>query len=183
MDSPPAWAIRAELPSDEVAIRGVVYAAFLNHPQHAPGAEPVEQAIVDRLRNTGALTLSLVAEGAGEVIGHIAFSRVRIDGEDVRWYGLGPLAVRPDQQGAGVGSALVREGIARLRAQGAGGVVLVGEPEYYARFGFRQHARLTIAGLPPEYFLVLPFGDAVPEGAVTFDPAFAETAEPGGASA
>ena len=169
----PAWVIRDEQPGDEAEVRRVVYAAFHNHPQHAPGAEPTEPAIVDRLRATGAMTLSLVAVAEGEVIGHIAFSRVLVDDEDVRWFGLGPVAVRPDRQRKGIGAALIREGLARLRARGGAGVVLVGEPEYYGRFGFRAEPRLTLTGLPPEYFLCLPFTDTVPKGVVTYDAAFA----------
>jgi putative acetyltransferase len=167
--------IRPELPTDLAAVRAVVHAAFQNHPQHQLGSEPVEPAIVDRLRATGALTVSLVAEEAGDVIGHIALSRVLVNGADEGWYGLGPLAVRPDRQRQGIGGALLGEGVARLRVLGAGGVVLVGEPEYYTRFGFRADSRLSLAGLPPEYFLCLPLAASVPIGVVTYDPAFSET--------
>ncbi len=176
VDSRSSWTIREETAADESAIRDVVHEAFLNHPQHAPGAEPTEPAIVARLRATGALTLSLVADRAGDVVGHIAFSRVLVNGTDAGWYGLGPVAVRKNRQRQGIGAALIREGVTRLRAIGAAGIVLVGEPEYYGRFGFRADERLTLDGLPPEYFLCLPLEGTVPGGAVTYDAAFDESA-------
>jgi putative acetyltransferase len=164
--------IRPEQPRDLAAIRALVYQAFLDDPHREPGTPPIEHEIVDRLRARGALALSLVAEVDGEVIGHIAFSPVRVDGADVGWFGLGPVAVHPDRQGQGAGRALIEEGLARLRARGGGGVVLVGEPALYGRFGFRADARLTYEGVPPQYFLVLPLGDLVPRGAVSYDDAF-----------
>ena len=165
--------VQREVPADHEAIRRIVYEAFHSHPQHDPGSEPTEHSIIDGLRDAGALTLSLVAQDAGDIIGHIAFSRVLIDAADVGWYGLGPLAVRPDRQKQGIGATLVREGLLQIQAVGAAGVVLVGEPEYYGRFGFRADSRLTFADVPPEYFLCLPFGASVPAGVVTYHPAFA----------
>lgn len=165
--------VRPETPSDGPIIRDVVHAAFLGHPHHPPGSEPIEPAIVEALRAADALALSLVAEDdAGDVIGHIAFSRVLVEGIDRGWYGLAPIAVRPDRQGKGVGAALMREGLGRLQALGAAGVVLVGEPGYYGRFGFHEDARLTYADVPPAYFLCLPFGASVPAGTVTYHAAF-----------
>jgi putative acetyltransferase len=164
--------IRDERPEDVAAIREIERAAFVGHPHHAAGTDPVEPRIVDGLRDAGALLLSLVAESNGEIIGHIAFSPVLVGEQSCGWYGLGPVAVHPGHQRRGIGSALVSEGLARLRARAAGGVVLVGEPAYYGRFGFQNDPRLTFAGLPPEYFLCLPFADTVPTGAVTYHAAF-----------
>ena len=160
--------IRPEQPGDERAIAEVIEAAFLL-AQHRDGTEP---QIVENLRDAGALTLSLVAVDDGSIAGHVAFSPVTIDGQDLGWLGLGPIAVLPDRQGNGIGSALVREGLNRLRKDGASGCVLVGEPEYYGRFGFAADDRLNFPGLPAEYFQALAFGDDLPTGTVAYHPAF-----------
>ena len=179
MSSPAHVQIRAERPDDVDVVRRLEHAAFLGHPHHAPGQAPVEPLIVDALRDAGALTLSLVAEVNRELVGHIAFSPVVVGGPQGAsngWYGLGPVAVRPDQQRQGIGAALVQDGVRRLRSRDdSGGVVLVGEPDYYGRFGFRAEACLTYPGVPPEFFLCLPFGDGVPSGTVTYHPAFSAT--------
>ncbi len=167
-----AVTVRDERPEDADAVRDVVAAAFVGRPY----SRQREHHLVDALRADGALALSLVAEGDdGVVVGHVAFSPVRIAGAGAAgWYGLGPLAVRPDRQRRGVGRALVDEGLRRLRtASGAGGgCVLVGDPAYYGRFGFAPDARLRFAGVPRGYFLALPFGPDVPSGDVSFHPAF-----------
>ncbi len=102
----------------------------------------------------------------------MAFSPVMISGRKGDWYGLGPLAVRPDLQRRGIGDALVRSGLKRLQSLGAGGCVLVGEPEYYERFGFKVNPQLRFAGVPPQYFLALPFRTPVPAGDVQYHAAF-----------
>jgi putative acetyltransferase len=160
--------IRRERPGDEETISSLITAAFAN-AEHSDGTEA---AIVEGLRKAGALTLSLVADVEGEPIGHIAFSPVTIDGRHFGWFGLGPVAVRPDQQGSGIGSALVREGLTRLDHMGAAGCVLVGEPAYYDRFGFAPNERLKFPGLPAEYFQVLSFAGDMPNGVVAYHPAF-----------
>lgn len=143
--------------------------------EHSSGTEG---AIVDALREAGALSLSLVAvDGAGDVVGHIAFSPVSIAGEDGRavtdWYGLGPVSVAPEHQSQGVGAALIREGLKRLEAGAAKGCVLLGDPVYYARFGFAGDAGPTYPGPPSEYFQALAFGDnAMPRGVVTYHEGF-----------
>jgi putative acetyltransferase len=168
--------IRNELPRDHEAIQTLVAAAFLNHPHSSQG----EARLVGALREAGALTLSLVAENAGEVVGHIAFSPVTIDGVEQGWYGLGPVAVEPGRQGQGIGRALIEAGLARLAALGAAGCVLVGEPDFYGRFGFRAEPRLAYPGVPAEYFMarVFPAPDdpaaALPTGVVKYHPAFDE---------
>ncbi len=110
--------IRHEQNGDIDAISDLVYTAFLNHPQHAPGAPPHEPQLVIALRAAGALALSLVAEDGGSIVGHIAFSEVLIDGKSVCWYGGGPLAVHPSRQRQGIGSTLIKQGIAELRERG-----------------------------------------------------------------
>jgi putative acetyltransferase len=80
--------------------------------------------------------------------------------------------VAPDHQGQGIGAGLIREGLAQLKALGAQGCVLLGDPAYYGRFGFQNDPRLTLAGVPPEYFQALPVTTEGPQGAVAFHAAF-----------
>ncbi|MEO3434353.1 N-acetyltransferase [Inquilinus sp. CAU 1745] len=162
--------IREERPEDIPAIRQLVEEAF--RPQ--PYSNKREHFLLDDLREDGALTVALVAEEASEVVGQVAFSLVRIDGREGRWHGLGPIAVRPDRQGRGIGAALVRAGLDRLKALDAAGCVLLGEPAFYGRFGFKADSRLRLEGVPPEYFLILPFAEDVPQGAVEYHPAFSK---------
>ena len=167
-----AWTIRPEAPGDAAAIHVVTKAAFAG-TAHGDGTEP---AIVDGLRAAGALRVSLVAVENGEIVGHVAFSPVTIDGADAGppggWLGLGPLSVLPQRHKRGIGTALVREGLARCAALQAGGCVVLGDPAFYGRFGFSADARLRLDGVAPEYFQILPFGDDVPTGPVRFHPAF-----------
>ena len=164
--------IRTETEQDIPAIRELVYSAFKDHPHHEPGAEPTEHLIVDRLRDGGELTLSLVAVLEDKVVGHIAFSPVKIGGKESNWLGLAPVAVDPDRQNQGIGSQLIREALDILKEKDIGGFVLLGGPEYYNRFGFVRHEELVLPGVPAEYFLALPNGDDVPEGDVSYSPAF-----------
>ena len=164
--------LRHEEPKDCEAIRNIVYAAFLNHPQHLPGSLPTEHKIVDCLRESGALALSIVYVDNGEIVGHVAFSPVLINGEMLGWYGIGPIAVRPDRQGQGIGSSLMNEGIRQIKEIGASGIVLVGDPNYYCRFGFKSVPELTLDGVPAKYFMGLSISGAIPPGAVTFHDAF-----------
>jgi putative acetyltransferase len=163
--------IRPERPGDEDAIHAVTEAAFLS----APHTSHAEQFIVRELRRAGALAVSLVAEGDGRVVGHVAISPVTIDGAVSGWFGLGPVSVLPERQGAGIGSRLVGEALERLRSVGARGCVLVGEPAYYGRFGFRAEPALVLPGVPPDYFQALCFTNDAPGGGVTFHEAFKAT--------
>lgn len=160
--------IRPETPEDEQDIHDVTIAAFLN----AAHRDGTEQFVVRALRAAGALTISLVAESDGVVTGHIAISPVAISDGSTGWYGTGPLSVHPDQQRSGIGSLLLNDALGRLRAMGAAGCVLLGDPAYYVRFGFAPDARLVLAVVPPQYFQVLPFGDSVPAGFVNYHEAF-----------
>lgn len=160
--------IRNELESDVEVIFEVTRKAFENHPH----SDHVEQLIVNALRAKRALTVSLVAEVEGKVAGHIAFSPVAISDGSLDWYGLGPVSVLPGHQKQGIGQALIREGLAQLKALGARGCVLVGAAEYYARFGFRNIPALILDEIPQIYFLALPFGGYQPRGTVEFHPAF-----------
>ena len=160
--------VRPERTSDVAAIGRVTTKAF-DGKWYADGSEA---AISERLRKAGVLTVSLVAEGEGEVIGHVAFSPVELSGGDTGWYALGPIAVHPDWQGAGIGSELVRQGLAALRTLEAAGCVLIGEPAYYQRFGFRHPDGLSVKGDAADYFMALTLRAPQPLGIVTFHPAF-----------
>ncbi len=160
--------IRPETPADTEAIRRVNVEAFQNHPV----SRQTEHLIVEELRRAGALEISLVAEEDGQVLGHIAFSRATVGGRDLGWRLLGPVAVLPGHQRKGVGSSLVRAGLDELRALGAAGCVLVGDPAYYTRLGFRQCRGLSWPGVPEQYVLCLPLGGEEPEGELGCHPAF-----------
>ena len=164
--------IRDEQIGDQEMICSVIAAAFANHP-HSNQKEPY---LVNALRESMALTLSLVAEDDGKIIGHIAFSPVQIDGVFQGWYGLGPVSVLPIRQRRGAGKSLIDAGLERLRQSGANGCVLLGEPEYYSRFGFRPEPRVWLEGVPPEFFLALPFHQPIPNGRVDYHSAFSEVA-------
>lgn len=158
--------IRPETPADIDAIRALTAAAFAGMP-HASGTEA---AIIDALRAAGALVRSLVAEEDGAPVGHVAFSPVTIEGADRRWLGLGPVSVLPGRQGAGIGSALVRTGLAQVAD--AAGCVLLGAPGYYRRFGFIADPALRYPSAPAEYFLSRVLAGPPASGTVAFHPAF-----------
>lgn len=160
--------IRPERPDDVDAIHAVTVAAFLE----APHTSHTEQFIVRDLRRAGQLAVSLVADFEGRVVGHVAISPVTISDGATDWFGLGPVSVLPAYQGRGLGSRLVREALARLRSRGGRGCVLVGEPAYYGRFGFRAEPGLVLPGVPPQYFQALALDGGMPTGTVRFHPAF-----------
>ena len=160
--------IRPERDDDSDAIRDVVNAAFAS-AAHSSGTEA---KIVEALRNEEALVVSLVAERQRELVGHVAVSPVQISDGTPGWFGLGPIAVAPSYQRQGVGSALMTRALLELEALKARGCVLVGEPDYYGRFGFSAVPDLTYPDVPPEYFLALSFGDTYPSGSVTYHRAF-----------
>ncbi|WP_083490855.1 GNAT family N-acetyltransferase [Stenotrophomonas humi] len=164
--------IRDELPDDVEAIDRITRAAFADQPY----SSHTEQFIVAALREAGQLTLSLVALKGDEVIGHVAASPVTLSSGDTGWHGLGPISVAPAHQQHGVGSALMRAAIARLQAMGSAGCVLLGEPAYYARFGFRADPALVLPGVPAEYFQLLSFSGEPPVAQVHYHDAFEATA-------
>ncbi len=160
--------VRPETVEDHAAIRGIHLAAFANHPH----SKQTEHLIVEGLRAAKALSVSLVAEVEGNVVGHVAFSPVKIEEQECGWFILGPVGVLPAFQRQGIGKALIAAGLQVLRKQNAGGCVLVGEPAYYCRFGFRHIAEQVFEGVPPEYCMSLPLGERVPRGKVTHHSAF-----------
>ena len=158
--------VRPEREGDIDAIRTLTETAF----RTAPHADGTEHLIIDRLRAAGALTLSLVAEADGAVVGHVAFSPVSLSDDSKGWYGLGPISVDPSRQGEGIGGKLIRDGLDRLKAQDATGCVLLGDPAYYSRFGFEQDPKLTLDGVPPEYFMRVAFSPVYDGGTVSYHP-------------
>lgn len=160
--------IRPECQGDEETIGNLTRQAFATHPH----SSHTEHFIVDALRKADALALSLVAEQAGQVLGHIAFSPVTVSNGAPGWLGLGPVSVLPPAQRRGIGRALIKRGLSLLRASGAAGCVLLGEPSFYGRFGFAHIPGLVLPGVPQAFFLALPFGSGTPQGEVAYHAAF-----------
>jgi len=189
--------MRDETDADVDAITAVTFAAF----QTLEISDDTEHLIILALRAADALTLSLVAELKGEVVGHIAFSPVTIsattsaptsapisapisrgakgegsggeaEGQIDDWYGLGPVSVLPKFHRQGIGSALIAEGLSRLKRLGGVGCCVVGDPRYYPRFGFTRTDELIYDGAPPEVFFALPFCGPIPAGKVIYHEAF-----------
>ncbi len=164
----PKVVIRYETDADVDAIRDVTVSAFktLEISCHT------EQFIIAALRAAKSLTVSLVAEVDGRVVGHIAFSPVTISDGTRNWYGLGPVSVLPEYQRQGIGKALIEEGVSRLKSLNVRGVCLVGHPDYYRKFGFKNVQGLVHEGVPQEVFFALSFDGHIPQGTVTFHEAF-----------
>lgn len=160
--------IRAETSADSERIEALTVAAFSS----ALHTSYTEQHIVNALRRAGKLYVSLVAESDGAVIGHVAVSPVAISDGTPDWFGLGPVSVLPLYQRRGIGSQLVREALRAIRERGASGCVVLGDPDYYSRFGFRINPDLGLPGMPPEYFQAMAFSSSQPRGIVSYDEAF-----------
>lgn len=165
--------IRDEQPGDAPGIRLLLEAAF---------PSSVEADLVDRLRVSCPGQVSLVALEAGRIVGHILFTPVVIEAgaEPINGFGLAPMAVLPQYQRRGVGSALARAGIERLREAGCPFIVLVGHTEYYPRFGFvpasRHGVRCQWDQVPDEVFMILVLDSAapIPAGTARYRPEFDE---------
>jgi len=154
--------IRAEEPKDHSAVRALNLAAFEGGP---------EAGLVDTLRASCPDHLSLVAEDEGRVVGHILFTPVAVEGPKgtAEGMGLAPMAVLPDRQRQGIGSALVYRGLEMLRERSTRFVIVLGHPEYYPRFGFELASSHGLEsqwqGVPDEAFMVIVYNpDALPEG-------------------
>jgi putative acetyltransferase len=160
--------IRPETAADHAAIFDLTRRAFAPMP-YAAGDE---QDLINRLRDAGALEISLVAERGGHIVGHIAFSRAfAADGSD-GWYTLGPVSAEPELKHQGIGSALIEAGLGMLGERDAAGCVLVGNPAYYSRFGFLRFPELCPAGEPAQFYQMLPLRISQPTAVVGFHPLF-----------
>ena len=164
----PKIIIRNEKDADVDTITEVTVTAFktLEISNHT------EQFIIEALRANNALTVSLIAEVDGHVVGHVAFSPVTISDGTQNWYGLGPVSVLPEHQRRGIGKSLILEGISRLKGLNAKGCCLVGHPDYYMKLGFKNLSGLVHEGVPQEVFLGMSFDGQIPQGTVNFHDGF-----------
>jgi putative acetyltransferase len=160
--------IRSETPADEAAIYDITKRAFAPMP-YAGGDE---QELITTLRDGGALTISLVAELEGVLVGHIAFSPATSDDGAAGWFALGPVSVDPDYQKQGIGGALIKAGFARLNALDAAGCILTGNPTYYQRFGFKPCPDLAPLREPAPFFMAIELGGKRPTARFAFHPLF-----------
>jgi putative acetyltransferase len=142
--------VRDEKERDRTAVHALNASAF---------ETSAEAELVDALREQARPVISLVAEHTDAVVGHIMFSPVSLSGHtDLKIMGLAPMAVAPEYQRQGIGSALVRAGLDRCKELGFGAVVVLGHPEYYPRFGFSSAKRFDIGceyEVPEEVFMVM----------------------------
>ncbi len=160
--------IRNEQPEDQHAIHRLTADAFAPI-SNSDGTEPT---IIDSLRRAGDLTLSLVAIENDTVVGHVAFSPVSIGSLKNGWYGLGPISVQPDLQRTGIGSALINRGLFELQSVGADGCVLIGDPNYYHRFGLISDGNIQYEDVPDQYVQWMSFGKQRPRGLLKYSNAF-----------
>lgn len=163
--------LRTERPGDMLPVQALLEAAF--------GRED-EALLVNRLRECGAAVVTMVEEEEYEFMGHLLMSPVTINGEEGPWLGLAPLAVHPDWQGQGIGSDLVREGLDTALEMDWKAVVVLGDPAYYQRFGFRPASEFglhCIYEVPAECFMameLIPGSLATLRGEVLYHPVFDE---------
>jgi putative acetyltransferase len=162
--------IRPEIPADENEIRDVTERAFAGRSYSSGN----EQDIVDALRAHNALAISLVADCDGRILGHVAFSPASPEDGTPGWYTLGPVSVVPEIQRQGIGRALVTAGIAKLRERGASGCIVVGDTNYYSRFGFVEAPENAPIAKLKEHFMILSFTSRVPSGVIKFHAVFQE---------
>lgn len=161
--------IRPEKESDIPTIANLLKQAFFQQPF----SNNDEYLLVDRLRKQNGLTVSYVAVIDNEIIGYIAFSPVTIDGKQCNLLGLAPVAVMPNYQNKGVGTALINYSLTEIKNMGFDGCVLVGFPDYYHKMGFIPAYPLIYSGAEQTYFMKTLFNDDITlSGEVEFHPAF-----------
>lgn len=160
--------IRREQNNDVNAIIDITLKAFGN----SKDGGRYEAELINKLRNTNRLSMSLVAIQNDEIVGHIAFSPVTINGIANNWYGLGPVSVLPDNQGKGIGKLLIQKGLIELEILGANGCVVMGSSKYYPKFGFKPYPGLILKGFKPESFMYYPIKGDIPIGEVKYDKSF-----------
>lgn len=162
--------IRSEHPDDIEDIANVIQLAFADSPY----SDQQEHLIVDNLRRADALHLAVIAQSNSnhQIVGFAGISPVGISDGASNWYGLGPVAVLPEAQGEGIGSMLIEELLLRLKLRGASGCVVLGDPEYYGRFGFIADEVLSFADFDPVLFQSIRFNDSLAQGEVSYHSAF-----------
>ena len=160
--------IRPEGRNDFAAIREIIRAAFSGKP-YAAGDEA---ELVETLRVENALTVSMVCEVDGTVVGQIAFSPAQTSDGTQNWYALGPVSVVPARQGKGIGAMLVHAGLQAIAELGANGCILTGDPAYYARFGFQRSPSNVPLGESSAHFMIKLLGQRQPTGSISFHAAF-----------
>jgi putative acetyltransferase len=136
--------------------------------KHARGAKITIKARSLSFSKTG----NFAAERSAKELRFWVCPPVNISDGTRNWYGLGPISVLPAYQRQGIGAALVLKGLALLEGLNAQGCCLVGHPDYYRKFGFKNMAGLVHEGVPQEVFLALSFGGHMPQGIVTFHEGF-----------
>ncbi len=167
--------IRPECSHDAEAIGQLIRSAFLGMPY----ADGDEAELVEALRAQNALSISLVAEREGTIVGQVAFSPARAPGGTPGWYALGPAAVLPAYQRGGIGSALIRTGLQAVFELGASGCILTGDPAYYSRFGFKLSPESAPPGEPAEFFMIKMLRGKLPVGPIRFHEAFSSASKTG----
>lgn len=165
--------IRPETNREAPIIEAVILTAFSNHPNQNSQKGTLEHLIVYKLRQQNALALSLIATENNSIIGHIAFSPITIDGTQQNWFVMAPVSVLPDYQNKGIGSQLIEEGLKLLKERNANGCVVLGEPNFYTRFGFQQQSALSLENASQEYFMAKTLNaEEIPTGKVELHSAF-----------
>lgn len=152
----------------------LVKAAFAG-AEHSDGNE---HKLVERLRHSPAFVpeLSLIAKIEDKITGHVMFTKAKINGKEV--LALAPLAVHPEHQNKGVGSALIKEGIKKAKEMGFGGVIVLGNPDYYKKFGFKEAGKWKISApfkVEEKFFMALEMiPDTLIEGTLEYAAEFME---------
>jgi putative acetyltransferase len=160
--------IRHESAEDAQAIHDLTARAFAP----MPFADGDEQMLPARFRSAKALSLSLVAELKGKIVGQLTLTPAIAANGAPGWFALGPISVDPSYQKQGIGSTMIAAAITWLRAQNAAGCALVGNPAYYSRFGWLPFPELAPPGEPSKYYQILPLADAEPTTVIHFHPLF-----------
>ncbi len=159
---------RPETPHDHHVIYDITKRAFAPMPFSAGN----EQVLINNFRDAGALSISLVAEVNGHVRGHVAFTPASAADGTRPWFALGPIAVEPAFQRHGIGKALIYAGLRQLEKLNAAGCVVVGDTNYYLRFGFALSPDCCPPDEPPEHFMLLPMRNKTPKAIISFHPLF-----------
>ena len=132
----PDFTIVTNCPAHAAEIAAITEAAFTREYGSGDG----EVALIARLRADGDVVMELAAQEGSEIVGHVLFSRLTVEPATLKVAALAPVSARVDRQRSGIGSALIREGLARCKAQGFDAVAVLGDPAYYRKFGFTREA-------------------------------------------